>query len=732
MKNHGRSAEGSRTNCGTERAARLWLAATPAALVLGAVCAGGNVRAAEAEAGTEMRVEEIVVTARKREEVLRNIPVAATAVTADALHRNNVRTVADVEALTPGLNINSDSPGRAFVAIRGVGTTFQATVEPGVGIFIDGVYQPNTSYLNNPTLDVERIEVLRGPQGTLYGKNTLGGAINVITRQPGDELRGHVSAGYNDGDDTRFFSAGISGPLVPGTLQGRIAASSERSHGFWQNRAIGGDVLPQDIDSLTGALRWQAGERTVLTLTGYRHEISGGDFPYSDLLGPRDYRDNVVMNVLNRSSFDYTGINAKLVTDLPWGDTQMTAILAHDVRDTRTSNDADFTMFDIVRGNTEGELDTRTAELRFDTRLSDRFSTLIGLFASRSEAESLNDTHVPAAGLTTTSFSDRLSKMYAVFGTLFWKLADDMELTVGVRYDHEDVDATGYQLSSADPGNVMPIPPASIAAREVQPRISLMKFWPGGVMTYGSIARGYRGGGINSSNAPPELRTYDGDSVWTYELGTKLDLAGGRVYLASAVFYNDYKDLIGNNSLVRGPSGGLVTVDLNTGDVESYGIEAEIVARPTPRWTVNGALTLMQARITDSTPYTEATGRVLPSDRLLFQPDWSVHLESSYTVPLRAGTLTFRGALTAKGDRDASSFDQVEVTVLDKYFVTDASVSYELGGLEITLFASNLFDERYFESYIDDSALASLGLPGSNLGILGAPRRIGARVRYEF
>ena len=120
------------------------------------------------------------------------MPIAVSAFSGDQLREAKILAVKDVAALAPGLNINSDSVGRAFVSIRGVGTTLIDSVQPGVGIFFDGIYQPNTSYLNSPVVDVERIEVLRGPQGTLFGNNTLGGAINVITRKPSDEFRGRA------------------------------------------------------------------------------------------------------------------------------------------------------------------------------------------------------------------------------------------------------------------------------------------------------------------------------------------------------------------------------------------------------------------------------------------------------------------------------------------------------------------------------------------------------------
>ena len=157
----------------------------PASLLAASLVAGasGPCAAATATTGESAKAGgdllEVVVTARRREESLKDVPIAVTALSGDALRDQQVYAVKDVAAYSPGLNINSDSVGRAFVSMRGIGATLIESVQPGVGIFIDGIYQPNTSYLNSPLVDVERVEVLRGPQGTLFGNNTLGGAINV-------------------------------------------------------------------------------------------------------------------------------------------------------------------------------------------------------------------------------------------------------------------------------------------------------------------------------------------------------------------------------------------------------------------------------------------------------------------------------------------------------------------------------------------------------------------------
>src|SRR6478609_6665310 len=193
--------------------------------------------------------QEIVVTARKREERLKDIPVAATAISGEVIERRGLVSIKDVAKLTPSLNVNSDGAGRVFVAIRGVGVTLVQTVQPGVGIFIDGVYQPNTSYLNNPLVDVERVEVLRGPQGTVYGKNTLGGAINVVTRQPNNNFEVRGGGSYAGPDDAWNAFGSVSGPIIKDRLQFRVAAAHREQDGFIKNGLLGTDANPLNMDT---------------------------------------------------------------------------------------------------------------------------------------------------------------------------------------------------------------------------------------------------------------------------------------------------------------------------------------------------------------------------------------------------------------------------------------------------------------------------------------------------
>ena len=662
---------------------------------------------------------EVIVTARKREERLKDVPIAVTAVSADTLQREQIYAVKDIAAFAPGLTINSDSVGRAFISIRGVGTTLIDTVQPGVGIFIDGVYAPNTSYLNSPLLDVERIEVLRGPQGTLFGNNTLGGAISVITRQPSDTLHVSLSGAAAGTDGFYSESASISGPLIPGVLQAKVGVAAHDQKGFERNVLAGGDANPLHQRSADAGLRWVAGPNAVISANAYYDQVKGGTTAYVDLTGPTDYSENATLNQNSIAVYTYAGGNLKGVFDLPSLKTTVTAVAAYDQRDGAASGDGDFGPVDFVRVvHGSNKLETETGELRFDTHFSDRVSTLIGFFANQSTTDTFVDNLIVPFGVHSIKTDHSHIEAQAAYGTVFVKLDPTLELAAGLRVDHQKV------TDVADP--------KAYETTQVEPRVTLTKHWTPNEMTYASISRGFRGGGANGPGLPNPI--YRGDSVWTYEVGAKVETDDHRLSLDSALFYNDYSDFIGQNSLA--PCGPVFCADnLNTGKVQSYGVEFEAVWRPTERLDFGAGLTLLHARITDGSEYTTTTTLPLPSNRILFTPDWNFYVNGGYTQPIGADNLRFDATVIGKGDRVGSTLSPASVPVLPAYYLTNASIAYNHEHLQIALYATNLFDTRYYESYLDKSLLTTAGFGGplaNNLGIQGDRRRVGVRASYKF
>ncbi len=686
----------------------------------------------------EAEGQAILVTARKREETLQDVPIAVTAITGDTLAARGFNSVREAAVLSPGLNINSDGAGRAFVAIRGVGVTLVQTVQPGVGLFVDGIYRPNTAYLNNPLLDVERIEVLRGPQGTLYGKNTLGGAINVITRQPGNSPEMRASISYAGPDEQLITAGSVSLPIVADLLAVRVAASHQQQDGFSRNILLNRPGTPFNSNSINGTLRFTPGT-VELSVNGYYDWIDSVNIPYARVAGPQDYSRDLTFNTLNQAKYKYRGVNARLAVPIDSISSKLTLIGAYDARNSvNVESDVDFGPGDFARATGGDKLRTKTAELRLDSELSPEISTLFGLFYSREDAQAVDATTLFPA-FTTLPFnvvrnSTNVTRAdtYAAFGTVFWTPSSDWEVAVGLRYDREKRSANGSVITVLGPlgesGGALP--QAEINSSEWQPKLTVKRTWSPALMTYASVARGYRGGGFNAPTAP--FRTYGGDSAWTYELGAKYGEPGGTAGIAGALFYNDYKDYIGLNSIAPAAGGGLVTVDLNSGDVESYGLELEGFVKPVPAWSISGGLTLMKARLTNTDSYTAITGRVLSSDRLTFQPDWSANLATDYTIPVASGDIILSANVTGKGKRLGGTLNQTTPTFLDSYWLAGASVTYRKGPAEISAFVSNAFNANYWESYIEKTTLLLAGLPASDLGIQGDGRRYGVRASVKF
>jgi iron complex outermembrane receptor protein len=691
------------------------------------------------QAAPETDSGDIIVTARQRSESLKNVPIAVTAITGDRLKELQVNTVKDIAAYTPGLSINSDSVGRAFVSIRGIGTTLIDTVQPGVGIFIDGVYQPNTSYLNSPIVDVARIEVLRGPQGTLFGNNTLGGAINVITRQPGNDWEGRVDAAVAGTDNYASVSGTVSGPIAKDLLQFRIGASYHVQDGFMRNTLTPGDMNPLEQTSIGGTLRFTPANWAVFTLNANYDKTEGGSTSYNHVSGPTDYRLDGATNVLNVAAITYRGLNLKGEFDVPSLHTKITAIGAYNQKDFVSTVDGDYSPVDLLRASGDSRLITKTAELRFDTQWSGAISTLIGVYGDRyvqngNTYSTLNYAAlgIPLPSATTLATTHVQNDTRAVFGTVFVKLGASTDFTIGGRYDHQRLVA-----SQTGPAFTAPV----YTKGQFQPRVTLAEHWTPDFMTYASVAKGIRGGGQNGPNSPNPI--YKGDSVWTYELGTKFSTLANRLSINADIFYNDYDDFIGQNSLapstvldpVTHQPVGFVAINLNTGHVTSYGAEVEAHLRVTDHWRIDAGAAYLHARITDDSEYFATTGVHVSSDRIIFTPDYNFNLNTTYTVPVGENAVLLDAGIYGKGSRIGSTLDPTVAPRLAPYTISNASIGFRFSsGFTLTAFGTNLFNTKYIESYIDKSALVRAGLAGiaSDLAIQGDRRRYGVRGSFRF
>jgi iron complex outermembrane receptor protein len=248
------------------------------------------------------------------------------------------------------------------------------------------------------------------------------------------------------------------------------------------------------------------------------------------------------------------------------------------------------------------------------------------------------------------------------------------------------------------------------------------------------VSRGFRGGGTNGPGAPNPI--YKGDSVWSYEVGSKMTSSEKGLVLNLAAYFNDYEDYIGQNSLAPSEiNGTFIAINLNTGDVESYGAEAEVSWQATDSFNLQAGVSLNHARVTDGSAYEETTGIALATDRILFLPDFTYFATGTYAIPVGQNKLQFDVTLIGKGERYGSTLSPTFQPKLEAYSLVNANITWDFDSWYVALWGTNLTDEIYYESYLDESLLSTAGLPAflvNNLGITSDGRRVGLRVGVNF
>lgn len=552
-------------------------------------------------AGAGAQIDEIVVTATKKgETALQDTPMAVSAFSSKELERSLVADVRGLQELTPNLTISANT-SYAQIYIRGVGTNnvFNGA-DPSATVHVDGVYfgRPFSQFAS--FLDVERVEVLRGPQGTLYGRNSIAGTINVISRQPGDELEAKVLVNVGDYNRTET-SAYISGPLVPGRVQVSLSGSKLLHDGYRENIiSSGNDVDDQNLVTGRGQLRIQVSE-TIEATTRVDQEVidvNGPGYvpldPYSpaidSILG--DF-SQIALDSPNSFYVENRGISEDIRIQL--GETvELRSITAYreavnDILADSDQTDASITVTDLIEEQTQF-----SQELTLTGSTGD-ITYVVGAYYFKEEIETDLKVNAFVPGVRPQFGPSGETKSWAIFGEGTLNLTPEVAATLGLRYTDEEKSYSqvfGVELL-ASPGTFavgpLLIDPPKISNAAWTPRVIVEWSPTEDAMLYASASRGFKSGGFNivSSSAG---NGFDPEELWSYELGARTDWHDERLRLNLTGFFYDYTDLQVQSYISPG-----VSVINNAATAEIKGLEFELLAAPNPNLDLSLNLSWLDA-----------------------------------------------------------------------------------------------------------------------------------------
>lgn len=713
----------------------------------------GSINANIDDEPPEVGVGTIIVTAQKREQNLQETPLSITAVTADALEQRGVSTIEELASLVPNLTSTNGPQGSsdANFFVRGVGQfDFIITNDPGVGVYLDGVYLGRTVGALLDTGGVERIEILRGPQGTLFGRNTLGGAISVVSVEP-DPGAYFGEASATLGSRERYEAeALVNVPL------GQSAAL--KAFGFYREQegpvenVLNSDTYG-DIEryGAQASLLLEPSENIRLIVRGdYTADrgspngtVNVGINPAFPFLPPdvTDDRSDKFYDTFQANDpdneLDIWGISATAEFDA--GPLLIRSITAYRELEGLTTADSDGTAYTLYDQTSVIDQNQFSQELQFvGTALGDRLEYLVGLYYFKEEARQIQNlcfAPLTAAILglqprfgpcvTWMQDNDQTTTSYAIFGQASYDFSDALSVTLGGRYTWEDKEILTTQSFDL-PGGITAVPIVAGLADELDfqeftPRIGIDWQATPEILLFASYAKGFRSGGFNGRLVVPndEVPTFEADTNDAFEIGIKSDLLDNRLRLNLTGFYSKYKDI---QQTISDPVVQFRVA--NAGDAELYGIEAEATIVPTANALVNLALGYTSSSFEDVDPL----AGIAAGNRLPFSPEITFAVGAQYEIEGSFGSITPRADLRYQSDVFFSPFN-LPLEQQEGYAILDLRLTYSSPGgrFSITGAVENVTDEEYFT--FGQDAVAAQGVAYAQIGL---PREYSVTLRANF
>ena len=724
-----------------------------AATLLFAAGLAAPARAQSAQAETAVTVGDVVVTAQRREQSLQDVPIAITAFNAEALERTAATGIQDVAGKAPGVTLTQFNIGEPQIFIRGVGTTSDsAASDPSIGVSIDEVSIGRAGASSLAFLDVERVEILRGPQGTLYGRNASGGALNVYTKKPRFENSAQLTGRLGSFDE-RGVEAVLNRQLGEDTA-GRLALRWNQNDGYAESLPSSRGLEGGEQFGLRAQVLHNAGEWSFLGGVDYSKDDMQGHARIPVLASSTPAPFVTLVNSLRagmdvRQSFSSADNYQKRENWGLTGRADWTGAEHFDVVSLTSYRSNDYSWRDNLGGlpfpgfplsvddRAEENAKQISQEFRLTSKSGANINWVAGLYMFREEVERserfLVQTALPIAppslGGDTTFDQDATNTSYAVFGQATMPFADIWELTVGARWTHDEREVHQIAVDNeggANPPAGIPLGPtgqpynvkADASFEEPTWKLALAVEPLDNMRFYVSYDRGYKAGAYPSASqtgvqATTPLRS---ELLDNYEIGAKTTLADGRLRLNAAAFMLDYTDLQVYELL------GLTLVTSNA-EAEVRGFEIETAFAVNHNITIGGSYTQLDAKFTSNATSGNLTlpydGNVLPRS-----PD------SQFTLYADGQWDVFGGMLAARVDyqwTDDFYFDPSNApeVLVPSYGLVSAFASWEApSGLKFSVYGKNLGDEEYQQHIIKN---ANIGF-----SVFGAPRSFGVAVSKTF
>lgn len=734
--------------------------AVSVAIACSLFCSASVVHAQEVEgsAADGLVLEEIIVTARKRDEIIQDVPISIAVVSEDDIVKLGAQDFTDLLRSVPSLNAYQNGPGRTRLFIRGIanggGNDNDTQNQETVSIYLDEV--PISVGGMNAELglfDSQRVEVLRGPQGTLFGAGSLSGTVRMVSNKP--ELDGVSGKFEVDGASVsqgspNYAVRGVVNTPVSDNFALRLGGYYVDKGGYIDNISSG----EEDVNNSTSkgfklGSFWQISDDFSAEFTHFYHNYSDNGYPADIEATPeltRDYPsfdgfddEMKISNLVLQYSFDAMDlISSTTVFDRETVNRRSLdrlfgvlppALVPHELVDTTN-------------------FDTFVQEIRLSSTTDSPLQWTVGVYADKKDVFYENTFPIPGSdavfgpGATAADFGapkdhfyygfdDLVVETQAVFGELYYSLGD-WTLTAGLRYFDWEQDIKFYQSGQANGGSNSDLRPKS-TEDGVNPKLNLSYKLSDDVTLYAQAAKGFRYGGINGAipedvcadelaqvrRAGGDTRFFDSDQAWTYEAGAKGIIANGNVRFNTALFHVKWEDM----QTARGFECGFGFRE-NVGAVTSNGLELEVNANLSENWTLGIGGSYIDATLDQDVPNLNA----FSGDFAPYIPDLSLNIDTEYTFPISENMLGYVWlGLQHVGERN-TEFDTEAANnkLMESYEVVNFRTGVEWDNYQLSLYAQNLFDDR--------GVVRAIGRPpfDPDAVIRVTPRTIGATLRYNY